>query len=347
LFADRRNVELVIDEVVKLDSSAKTVSTKGRHKVAYDYLVLALGVVTNYFGIEGLDEFSHSIKSIEGAERFKRQLHHDLAVMGRPDSNYVVVGGGPTGVELSAALGGYMRQIARGHGIRRPHIHIDLVEAAPRVLPRSSEAVSKAVTRRLRRLGVKVMTGVTVMGETATKLQLKDHDISTHTVVWTAGVSNHPFFAQHPKVFTLSPKGGRVEVDEHLQAAEGVYVLGDNAKTLYSGLAETAVSDAGYVASDIKRQLDGKNRVPYRPKRPLPVTPVGDRWAVLEWGNLHLTGYPAWLLRRVADLLAYRYIESWPRALKVWLQDWRREDQCPICQPTTRRRLGSSKTRPV
>jgi NADH dehydrogenase FAD-containing subunit len=114
-----------------------------------------------------------------------------------------------------------------------------------------------------------------------------------------------------------------------------VYVIGDNANTPYTGLAQTAISDADFVATDIKRRLDKRLRLSYKPRRPIAVTPVGQRWAVAEWGSLHLYGYLGWWLRRAGDLVAYHDIESWPRALRVWLQDSRREDDCTICQTDT------------
>ena len=325
------NVELVIDSAVSFDPKAKTLTTATKRVLPYDYLALALGNVTNYFGIKGLEEYSYSIKSIEGAERFKRHLHQEFIEHQKPESSYVIVGAGPTGVELAAALGPYLHRIAHSHGVAKPQYHIDLVEAAPRVLPRSAEKVSARVQRRLERLGVTVMTGAVVEGETATSLKLKGQGITTQTVVWTAGVANSPFYKQNVQLFTLA-KNGRVEVDGHLQASEGVYVIGDNANTTYTGLAQIAIADADFVATDITRRLDTRLRLSYKPKRPITVTPVGRRWAVVEWGSLHLYGYLGWWLRRASDLVAYHDIESWPRALRVWLQDSRREDDCAICQ---------------
>jgi NADH dehydrogenase len=325
------SVELVIDSVTTFDPKAGTLTTAGKQVLAYDYLAFGLGNITNYFGIKGLEENSYNIKTIEGAERFKRHLHEELIEQKRPEAHYVIVGAGPTGIELAAALGSYLKRIVKLHGIAEPSYRIDLVEAAPKVLPRSSDAVSAQVQRRLERLGVTVMTGAVVEGETATALNLKGQTFTTQTVVWTAGVASNPFYKQNEQRFTLA-KGNRVQVDEYLQAANGIYVMGDNAATLYSGLAQTAINDADFVAADIERRLDGKLRPAYKPKRPVGVTPVGHGWAVVEWGKLHFAGYPGWLLRRAADLVAYHDIERWPAAIRVWLAEPQREDECSICQ---------------
>ncbi len=324
-------VELIVDSATTFDPRAKTLSTAGKQTISYDYLALGLGVSTNYFGIKGLEEYAYGIKTIEGAERFKQHLHRELIEKHKPEAHYVVVGAGPTGVELAAALGPYIQRIAKLHGIPAPRYKIDLVEAAPKVLPRSSAATSVAVQRRLEQLGVNVMVGATVEGETAKGLKLKGKTITTQTVVWTAGVSNSLFYTANAGLFKLA-KGNRVVVDEYLQARAGVYVMGDNAATPFSGLAQTAINDANFVAADIGRRLDKKLRPTYKQKRPATVTPVGAKWAAFEYGKFHLEGYLAWLLRRAADLIAYRDIERLPAALNTWLQEPLRQDDCPICR---------------
>lgn len=104
---------------------------------------MALGVVTNFFNIKGLEEFAYGIKSLEDAEKLKIHLHQQITDEGKPDLNYVVVGGGPTGIELAGALGDYVKYICQKHGIKRRAVHVDLVEAAPRLVPRMPTAISK------------------------------------------------------------------------------------------------------------------------------------------------------------------------------------------------------------
>jgi NADH dehydrogenase len=333
LFSGTR-VTVLHDSLTEIDSKAQSVKLASETTLPYDYLALAMGVVTNYFGIKGMEEHSFNIKSIEGAKKFKQHLHQEILEHKKLDKNYVIAGAGPTGVEMAGALGEYLERIAKQHKLGQHQASIDLVEAAPRILPRSSEAVSKRVQKRLEKLGVNVMTAATVEGETAKELKLKGSSVPTESVVWTAGVSNHPFFAAHSELFQLNPKGGRVMVDEHLEAVKNIYVLGDNASTLYGGLAQTAVSDANFVARDLVLRLDNTTRLRYKPKKPITVTPVGSHWAVAEYGKLHVYGMVGWFLRRVADLIAYRDVEPLPKALKVWSRDRAREDDCPICAKT-------------
>jgi NADH dehydrogenase len=324
------SVTVVTDTIVKFDPEGKTVTGSAGATYAYTDLILAVGSVTNYFGIVGLKEFSYDIKTITGAERFKNHLHKQLVEDSVPDLNYVVVGGGPTGVELAAALGDYLRRITRLHGLKKPKYSIELVEAAPRLLPRSPETFGAHIHKQLESLGVKVMTGAVVQAETADALQLKGESITSKTVVWTAGVANNPFFKANEAQFTLA-KNGKVEVDEHLQSRPNVYVIGDNAATQYSGMAQTAIDNADFVVKDIEAVRNGGSRRAYKPKAPISVIPVGERWAAAQWGPVLLYGIAGYVLRRLADLVGYADIESWSSAIKVWMQDPRHEDGCPIC----------------
>jgi NADH dehydrogenase len=325
-------VTIVKDTVTTLAPDAKSLTGVSGQTYAYDYLILALGSITNYFGVQGLKEFSYDIKSISGAERFKHHLHQQLVDERRTDVNYVVVGGGPTGVELAAALGAYLRRITRLHKLPDPHYQIDLIEAAPRLLPRSPESLSARVHKQLERLGIKVMTGATVKGETADALQLEGQSIASKTVVWTAGVAPASFYKDNAAAFNLA-KNGKVVVSPQLEARTGVYVIGDNAVTQYSGMAQTAVYDADFVAKDIMAVIHGRARATYVPKMPISVIPVGEKWSAVQWGNTLLYGLIGAILRRFADLIAFADLEAWPKAVRVWLTDLRREDNCAICDP--------------
>lgn len=174
------------------------------------------------------------------------------------------------------------------------------------------------------------MIGATVEAETATKLKLKGETLDSHSVVWTAGVTNNPFFRDNAEHFTLA-KNGKVEVDGHLQSRPHVYVLGDNAATQYSGMAQTALHDADYVVEDLMCVLTRHPRAPYRPKAPVSVIPVGENWAAAQWGPVLLYGFVGYILRRFADLIGYADVESWPKAVRLALQDGKYEDNCSIC----------------
>lgn len=328
---DPKHVERVYGKVTRLDRAQKCVITDDGKEVQYDYLVLALGVVTNFFGIEGLERFAHGIKTVEDAERLKVHLHQQIIDQKKPDLNYVVVGGGPTGIELAGALGDYVKYICDKHNVKRRAIHVDLVEAAPRVAARMLPSMSRKIAKQLRSKGVKVHVKSVVQGLTADELTVNGKPIRSHTVIWTAGMSNNPFFKEQGFQLTRS---GKVRVDQYLQAEPSIFVIGDNADTPYSGMAQTAIRDGAYVARSLATIiLDKETPKPYVAKKPIYVLPAGPNWAAVSWGPFRVYGRLGWLLRRAADFMGYRDYEPFFKATKHWFADYEQEDLCSHCQP--------------
>lgn len=327
IFKDTR-VKVIQDTITGYDPTRRIVT--GSRNYSYDRVIFAMGVVTSYFGITGLDKYSYSIKSAPAIDQFRKHLHELLSTDRHLDKHYVIVGAGPSGVELAASLASYLRFISKRHGIKKAKVSLKLVEAAPRILPRMSEATSLAVTKRLHQLGVTVMTSQSVESQDDDSIRVNGRDIISHTVVWTSGVSNHPFFGRHSSHFPLAANG-KVAIDEHLMAGQSTYVIGDNAATQYSGLAQTALRDAIYVSDDIIGQAHGRSRKPYKAFLPPVVVPVGTRWAAFEWRRLRLHGFAGYLIRRAADLIGYADIVNFKQALRLWRsEDWHDED-CTRC----------------
>ena len=314
IFADD-DVQVHIDRIEGVDKKEKTLKGKSGMTYHFDICIFAIGTVTTYFGIKGLDTYAYGIKSAEEIKRLKQHLYTDIAENHTLDKHYVVVGGGPTGVELSSALGSYIKRLCKRYNVEDSHISVDLIEAAPRILPRMHEKTSKKVQKRLEKLGVNVQVGKKVEAASADDLIVSGESIDSRTVIWTSGVMNHPFFKEND--FTLS-QNGRVAVDEYMQAEKDIYVIGDNADTPYTGLAQTALHDALYVAHSIKRANSGKQPKKYRPVKPPVVVPVGERWAVFEWHWLRIYGWISAVLRRAADFIGYSDMLPIGQALGVW-----------------------------
>lgn len=323
-----KNIHLLNDKVVDISKHERVIKTKVGHHVGYDALILALGVRTNYFRIKGLATYSYGIRTIKEAIEFKNHVHGDMIDDQRPDLNYVIVGAGPSGVELAGALPAYLKRIAKQHNMGHKTFHVDLVETTPRVLPKMTKDISRRVRRRLHKNGVVVKTNSHVEAQSADAIFVNGKPIRSHTVVWTAGIKNNPFFSSHG--FQLA-HNGRVRVDQYLQAEPGIYVIGDNADTPYSGLAQTALYDAKFVARNIKRLLVKKRPRTYIAKMPVIVVPVGPNWAALEWRGIKFTGRTGWVLRRLADLLAYHDYQPWKLATKRWSEAKTDDNQCSMC----------------
>ncbi|MGH7241301.1 MAG: NAD(P)/FAD-dependent oxidoreductase, partial [Candidatus Saccharimonadales bacterium] len=328
-----KHVKVVHGRATTLDKKVKVLTTEDTKTYDYDTLVLALGVVTNYFGIKGLQEFSYGIKSIGEANRLKAHLHQQLIDDKKPDLNYVIIGAGPTGIELAGALPGYLREIMAKHGVKPRKVHIDLIEAAPRLLPRLPRDTSRMVGRQLKRLGIKLYLKQAVQGVTADELTVNGKPIRSHTVIWTAGVTNHPFFKDNAFALTLR---GKVSVDAYLQAEDNIFVIGDNANTPYSGLAQTAVVDGAFVAKNLKRRANKKDMRSYVVKKPITVIPAGPKWAAVMWDGVRMYGWMGWVLRELGDLRGFLDYQTIPDALEQWATEFGEEDGCDICHKAPR-----------
>lgn len=329
IFKDTK-VKIVQDVVTGVDATRRYIVTK-QGQVHYDRAVFALGVVTSYFGIAGLDTYSYSIKSAHEIERFKKHLHEELTNERKLDKNYVVVGAGPTGVELSASMTSYLKRISARHDVKNSNIRLSLVEAAPRVMPRLSEKSSALIAEQLKKAGVKVMTNKKVESEDDDSIIISGKDVPSKTVVWTSGVANHPFFAEHADLFPLAPNG-RVVVDNHLKVDKHIYVIGDNANTQYTGLAQTAIHDAKFVARAIRAEAHHRTLPTYSPRKQPVVIPVGEKWALLEYGPLRIKGWLGSLILRAAHLIGYLDYLPAPAAIRLWLAQDEREEVCAVCK---------------
>lgn len=326
---DTTRVKLVEGKAKTLNREQKTVTTEDGQELHFDKVIFSLGTVTNYFGIPGVQENSYGIKSWDEIDRFKEHVHSQLDDDKDTELHYIVIGAGPTGIELAAGLPDYLRKIMHYHGVAGRPFKVQIVEAMPRLLPRSPEKISRAVAKRLEALGIEVLMGQTVEKQTTDTLTVSGQEFKCDTVIWTAGMSNNPFFKDNN--FTIGDHG-KVTVDQYMQAEPDVYVLGDNAGTPFSGMAQTALYDAGFVAGDVAHRLDGKAPKAYKPKKPISVIPAGDHWAAVEWGKLAFAGWIGWLLREAADLVGFHDVEPWSGAIKQWLTELDREESCPVCK---------------
>lgn len=321
IFAGRNNINVVIDTITKIDKKAKTLTGTSGETYEYYTVILALGSVTTYFGIKGLDQYAYGIKSATEIKRLKQHFFDEFSQSDHADANFLIVGAGPTGVELASSLGTYLHKLKEHFNKSEPRITITVIEAAPRVLPRMSEAASSMVLKRLKKLGVRVELNKKVEEQTVDSLIVSGQPIKSQTVIWTSGVANNPFYDANADQFTFS-KNHKIVVDEYLRESEHVYVIGDNAFTPYCGLAQTALRDGIYVA----RHILGKTKKKYTAKMPPVVVPVGENWAVFEYKKLRFSGYPASLIRTAADFVGYSDILPFGQALGVWRAQTVHED---------------------
>jgi len=321
IFARAKNVELVLDSAGFVDAKKKRIASTSGNIYEYDAAVFALGNTVNYFGIPGLEKYTSTMNDISSTIKLRSQLVKLFTGPQRAPLRIAVVGAGASGVELAAELPAFAQIVATQHNITPPNIKIVLIDGADRVLPMFSPKASAKTTAHLKKLGLEIHLNVKVesckTGAICTATGLLKADL----IIWTAGSKPVDFFAANPNVFTLG-RGGRVVVDEHLQAQahKDVYVLGDNADTPYSGMAQTALHDAHFVAENLLRIHAGKQPKHYKARKPIYVVTAGPKWAVVQQGDKVVTGRRGWRIRRQADLAIFENFEPYKQAIKTWRQ---------------------------
>jgi NADH dehydrogenase len=303
------NVEVLLEEVVDFKLEQKQVVTKGQ-LLDYDYLVVASGASHAYFGHQEWEPLAPGLKSIEDALEIRRrvllafELAERQAVEGKSATplQFVVVGGGPTGVEMAGTLAEIARH-AMNHEFRNiqpQQTKILLIEGSPRVLAAYSENLSHKAEEQLHRLGVDVRTSSVVTQIEPGAVWVAGERIPAAVVVWAAGVAASPLGR---KLGVPVDRAGRVQVQPDLSIAGHPEVLvigdlaaldGENGKPL-PGVAPVAMQQGGWVAETIARDLKHQPRRPFRYRDKGSLATIGRAAAVAQFGKFELSGYFAWL----------------------------------------------------
>lgn len=324
------SVDIVIDTITAIDTASKKIVGAQLGEIEYSTLIVALGSETTYFNLPGLDTLSLGFKSTKEALRLKHHIFELFKTHMHPNQNeltshfhVVVVGGGPSGVEVAGDLTAFMHALAKKTGVDPSLVTIDLIESNPRLVPALPPEASEKILRRLRMLGVNIFLNRRLIKEEVESVYMKDMSLQTKTVIWTAGTQINQLVSD-TKGLTFSERK-RVVVDEYLRAVgvSDVYMLGDLAATQYSGLAQTAMYDGSYVAKMIARELRGKPLVPYTPKKVAYSIPVGDNWAALVIGPVRIYGRFAYLMRHAIDFHFFSGILSVRKLISLFFEGWK------------------------
>lgn len=332
------SVELLEDAIESVDPKSKKISGKSGSHYSYDFLVLALGSQTSYFGIPGLKEYSFGFKSISEALKLKRHLHivcQDLLKANQDqkeaEARFVVVGGGASGVELSGELAVYLRNIFNKHKLDEKLLKIELIEAAPSILPSMPVYFREKVEKRLKDLNIDVMVDTSITKEEIDSIYLKNMQMKTMTVIWTAGVESNSLY-KNISGFQFD-KRGRVLVEDTLLAkgSDNIFVAGDAASIIYAGMAQSAVDHGKTISENISLALVSKEMKKIMPREPLYSIPVGPGWAGTLLGYFSFFGKTGWWLRRWVDLKYFLSILPLNKALAVFKNGRKISESCPIC----------------
>src|SRR5215475_155688 len=334
----QRNLSVLLAEVTGVDVASRTIEASspgaGVRKIAYDYLVAATGMRPSYFGHDEFARFAPGLKNLSDAETIRAKIlgAFELAATTEDEGErarqmtFVLVGAGPSGVELAASLAQMVKVTLRGNfrRIDPAQASIILLDAGKRVLPTFAESLSHRVTRRLTKLGVKVMTGVKVDTVDEQGVIAGGNRIPSATVLWTAGVAASPIAKM---LGGKTDRAGRALVGPALNVADapGVFVVGDAASVMQNGhpvpgVAQAAIQEGRYVGRLIAKELKGgkvKRPFSYFVKGNMAV--VGKNYAVLERGWLHTSGFLTWLVWAFVHILSLPQLQNRLRVQRQWL----------------------------
>lgn len=306
----QQNTDVLMATVTGIDTQAQQVLLGDGYGMYYDYLIIATGASSNYFGHQEWQQFAPGLKSISDAITVRRIVLSAFEAAERePDEEkrqalltFVLVGGGPTGVELAGAMAELAHQALRGNfrHIDPNMTRIVLVEGESRVMPSFPVALTSKVQRKLQQLGVELKLGVHVKQVSQKGVEIGDEHLETENIIWTAGVEASPAGTW---LHAAVDRDGRVKVQSDLSVPghPTIFVLGDTALALQNGkklpgLAPVAMQQGKYVATVIADRAAGRGhpkRFRYVDKGTLAT--VGRSFGVVEIGPIRFTGFFAWL----------------------------------------------------
>jgi NADH dehydrogenase len=311
-----KNIEVLMAEVTGFELDRRVVRAR-ELEVPYDSLIVAAGASHAYFGHDEWRHLAPGLKTIEDAIEIRRrvllafELAEREAAGGKADEqlNFVVVGGGPTGVELAGTLAEICRhalaQDFRKIDPRRTHIH--LLEGGPNVLPSYPEDLSRSALEQLQRLGVEVLTSTMVTQIEPGVISMGEKRMNAAVILWAAGVAASDLGR---KLGVPVDRAGRVQVQADLSIPDHreVFVIGDlaavkdKAGKMLPGVAPVAILEGRYVAKVIRREIERGGMADERAQREAfhywdkgSLATIGRAAAVAEFGKIHISGFLAWL----------------------------------------------------
>jgi NADH:ubiquinone reductase (H+-translocating) len=311
ILSRERNIEVLLGEVTGIDLDRRVVQLDhDGTEIGFDYLLVAAGATHAYFGHPEWESFAPGLKTLEDALEIRRRVllafekaERAAALTGKqPMLNFVVIGAGPTGVELAGAISDIAKKymVHDFRAIDPVQARVLLLEGGPRVLASYPEDLSASAEKQLRELGVEVRTGTLVTDIENGKVRVGDEVIDSAVTLWAAGVAASPL---GKCLGVPTDRVGRVIVNSDLSVPgyANVFVIGDLAAckdadgVQVPGVAPAAMQMGKFAAEQLARDLRGKPRVHFRYLDKGSLATIGRSKAVADFGKLHISGYLAWL----------------------------------------------------
>ena len=324
LFKNDKNVKTILSEVKEINKEKKEITLDNAEVISYDKLIISAGSSYSFFGKNEWSKFAKGLKVINDAldirekilKAFEKAENEKDEGIRKKYLNFVIVGGGPTGVELAGSIAeiAYKNMTKEFRNFSSTDANIYLLEAGDRILPSYSESLAKKSYKFLNDLGVKVMTKERVENIEEMKVTTNKQVIYADNIIWAAGNEASPLIKY---LDTETDNEGRaiVNLDCSIKEDNEVYVIGDaaNFKTesgeSLPGIAPVAIQQGRYVAHNIKKNIEKEKRKPFRYSDKGTMATIGRFKAIGVVGNFELAGFTAWLfwsLIHLVYLIGYR-----------------------------------------
>src|SRR3954468_21856333 len=334
----QKNVSVMLGEVIGMDMSSRSIEAccpgVGIRRIQFDYLVIAAGMQPSYFGHDEFAKYAPGLKSLNDAQTIRAKIlsAYELADTTDDESErarqmtFILVGAGPTGVELAASMA-QLASVALRPQFRRmdpAKSSIILIEGGRRLLPTLAENLAKKAARRLEKLNVKIITGARVEKVDENGVVADGKRIPSATVLWAAGVAPSPIVKL---LGAETDRAGRVLVGPfmNVQDVPGVFVVGDASSILRNGrpvpgVAQAAIQQGRYVGRLISQQLKGwDSKRPFRYFDKGNMAVVGKNFAILERGRLRMNGFLTWLVWVFLHIMSLPQLQNRLRVQIQWL----------------------------
>ncbi|OKO76017.1 NAD(P)/FAD-dependent oxidoreductase [Bradyrhizobium sp. AS23.2] len=338
LEAKQKNLSVVLAEVTGINLRMRTIEAiypgLGIRKIEFDYLVIATGMRPSYFGHDEFAAHAPGLKSLNDAETIRTKIlgAFELAESTEDETErarqmtFVLVGAGPTGVELAASIA-HMVSVTLRNNFRRidpAKSRIVLVDGGDRILPSFAETLSRKVVRRLERLGVEVRTGLKVEKVDEQGVVASGERITSATVLWTAGVTASPVVKM---LGTTTDRAGRALIGPFMDIPEApnVFVAGDATSMTQDGypvpgVAQAAIQQGRFAGRLIVRRVEGRSDGrPFRYRSRGNMAVVGKNFAILEAGRMRTSGFVTWMVWATLHVLALPLLQNRFRVQIQWI----------------------------
>src|SRR5258705_157610 len=337
LVGRQENLNVLLGEATGVDLDARTLAVKcpgiGAREVPFDFLVIATGMRPSYFGHDEFARHAPGLKNLRDAETIRAKILSAYELADAIDDEnerarqltFVLVGAGPTGVELAASMAQLAAVTLRGQfrRIEPAQNSIFLIEGGKRILPTFAESLAKKAARRLEKLGIKIMTGVRVEKVDEIGVIADGKRIPSATVLWTAGVAPSPIVKL---LGAKTDRAGRVSVGPFMNVPDvsNVFVVGDASSFVRDGrpvpgVAQAAIQQGRYVGRLIARELKGREpKHPFRYFDKGNMGVVGKNFAILESGHLRMSGFVTWLVWVFLHLMSLPQLQNRFRVQTQW-----------------------------